>query len=83
MLSNRYKFYKDPGRQEGKWRFFYHYNKKARCMTVHFANACHLAPSGLKCYVPAESKVNKRQPYIVMQGWASEVRIKNGVAHIL
>ena len=34
------------------------------------------------CEVPTEGKVNKTQPYFVMQGKAVEVVIKNSVAYI-
>lgn len=52
-----------------KYRFFYHYNKIAKKMTVHFRGECILADK-LICEAKAESKRNKRQPYLVMQGFA-------------
>jgi hypothetical protein len=60
-------------KRTGQKRFFYHYNKPARKMTVHWQGQCLLADY-LSIMVPAESKVNKRQPRVVMQGWASTVR---------
>jgi hypothetical protein len=56
-----------------KYRFFYHYNKIKKCMTVHFRGQCILATNKLICEAVTESKKNKRQPYLVMQGFAKDV----------
>jgi hypothetical protein len=56
------------------YRFFYHYNKQAKCLTVHFKGAC-LPTDDLVCDVPTQSKHNKRQPRVVIQGWATGVTI--------
>jgi hypothetical protein len=42
-------------------RFFYHYRKCDGQMSVHFQGQC----------VPC--KGNKRQPFLVMQGWATKI----------
>ena len=64
------------------YRFFYHYNKQAKKMTVHFQKQCFLVDK-ISCQVPCETKQNKRQPRIVMQGFCGEVRIENDLAEIL
>lgn len=55
-----------------QYRFFYHYNKPQKKMTVHFRGQCHLAKH-LRCLVPCETKWNATQPNIVMQGFASAI----------
>lgn len=59
--------------KEKNYRFFFHYNKHHKCMTVHFRGKCVLAKNGLECHVFCEDKINKRQPYVVMQGFCREV----------
>ncbi len=59
-------------------RFFFHFNKpeslrqKKTLWTVHWKGTCHITEQ-IICNVPSESKSNKRQPYAVMRGWASDV----------
>jgi hypothetical protein len=55
-----------------EYRFFYHYNKYTGGMTIHFRGACYAVKNTL-CMVESQSKWNKRQPHLVMQGWAREV----------
>lgn len=55
-------------------RFFYHFRKCDRLMSVHFEGVCYPV-SNVECRVPCETKWNKRQPYLVMRGWARSVRI--------
>ena len=55
-----------------KYRFFYHFNKKTKKMTVHFKGQCLLCQN-IVCRVPCNTKWNKRQPYLVMQGFAASV----------
>lgn len=50
-------------------------------MSVHYRGKCHIVKDVI-CRVPAESKWNKRQPYIVMQGYAEDVVITGGRAII-
>jgi len=76
------KIYKDPSRGTGERRFFYHWFKQKQAWSVHFANACHVV-NDIHCFVPCETKRRKTQPKAVMQGWAHEVKIKNGVAQII
>ncbi len=55
-----------------KYRFFYHYNKANKKMTVHFRKLCYIA-NNIECLVPCETKWNKTQPNLVMQGWAKQL----------
>ncbi len=68
-------------------RFFLHYNKPASqaakrpLWSVHFRDKC-LIVDTIRCARPTESKVNKRQPYVVMRGFAHDVKIEAGTAVI-
>lgn len=64
-----------------KYRFFYHYYKAKKAMSVHFRGTCHVV-NDVQCNVPCESKWNKRQPNLVMRGWAKDVIIENNKAII-
>lgn len=65
------------------YRFFYHYNKKEKKMSVHFNKQCFIAKH-IKCDLPTESKYNKSQPNLVMQGFATSVyKDKKDVIHII
>ena len=65
-----------------EYRFFYHYRRSNNRMTVHFRGKC-LSCENIKCRVPCETKRNKKQPKLVMQGFCKEVFIKDGIAEIL
>ncbi len=66
-------------------RFFFHYNKPASQkagaprISVHFDGECHIV-EGISVLVATASKISDKQPRCVMQGWAQEVTIFNGVA---
>lgn len=62
-------------------RFFYHYFKAKDKMSVHFAGACHVVDS-VDCRVPCESHRQKRQPRLIMRGFARRVVIANNAATI-
>jgi len=68
-------------------RFFFHYNKPASkqegkpVISVHFNKTCHLV-NNVVCECDTEGKINKRQPFFVMQGKAQKIEIKNKVAYI-
>lgn len=64
-----------------KYRVWYHYRKAEKAMTVHFRGKC-ICVQNIVCQVPCETKWNKRQPQLVMQGWASQVKIEDNVAYI-
>ncbi len=61
-----------------KYRFFLHYNKPLskqkgeHYWSVHWRNKCYFVKN-VVCHVPTNSKTNKRQPYVVMQGFATYV----------
>lgn len=56
-----------------KYRFFYHWNKPVKKWSVHFKGKCFLFNNFL-CYIAyTETKINKRQPKRVIQGFAKEV----------
>lgn len=65
-----------------KYRFYYHYNKPASLkdkeprLSVHFKDKCHIVKKVI-CGVDCESKINNRQPRVVMQGFAKNVLINN------
>jgi hypothetical protein len=55
-------------------RFFYHFNKGKKAMSVHWQGQC-LIVNDVDCRVRAKTKWNKRQPMLVMQGYARQVDI--------
>lgn len=64
-----------------KRRFFYHYRRCDKRMSVHFRGTC-IPVQDVRCLVPCETKRNRRQPFLVMQGFASKVDVINDVAVI-
>jgi len=70
-----------------KRRFFFHYNKPLSkqkgyvIWSVHFKDTCYYVKE-IKCKVPCESKVNKRQLYAVMIGFANNVAVIKNTAII-
>lgn len=71
-------------KKKGQYRFYYHWVRQTNKWSVHFRNKCtHV--DHLMCNVPCETKINKRQPYRVMQGFAElvTVDVDNSVARIL
>lgn len=50
-------------------------------MTVHYRKKCYPV-DGVICLAACESKWNKTQPRLVMQGFAESVVIINNKAHI-
>ena len=69
-------------KRPGTRRFFMHYNKHTKKMTVHWKNSC-IPVNDIVCYAPLESKWNKRQPQLVLRGWASDVCVKDNIAYII
>lgn len=63
------------------YRFFYHYYKQKGKMSIHFKNTCTVVDD-IKCEVACETKWRKTQPYLVMQGFAKTVEIKDNIAYI-
>ena len=64
-----------------KRRFFFHYRKTTKGMTVHYCGKC-IPCIDVKCLVQCETKRNKRQPFLVMQGFAESVELKGNWAII-
>lgn len=56
------------------YRFYFHYNKQAKRMTVHFRGKC-IPAEKLCCVAMCNSHRNKRQPYVVMRGFSTAVKI--------
>ena len=65
-----------------KYRFFYHYRKSVKGMTVHFKGQC-IPVKDIECKVACETKWKKDQPQLVMQGFCKEVKIENNKAIIV
>ncbi len=57
-----------------KYRFFYHYRRSDNKMSVHFRNRC-ISCDDVICEVPCETKRNKIQPYLVLQGYANNLEM--------
>ena len=57
-----------------QYRFFYHYRKQTGRMTVHYRGTCYNV-NDVSCLVPCRTKRNKRQPYLVMEGFCGDVFI--------
>jgi len=53
-------------------RFFYHYNKHLKKMSIHWKNSC-TPVDELICLAPAETKTYETQPKYVLQGWTSNI----------
>ena len=64
-----------------KYRFFYHYRRSDKKMSVHFRKQC-IPVNNIECQVTSETKRNKVQPYLVLQGYCSEVIIEGDKAII-
>ena len=64
-----------------KYRFFFHYYKRYKCMSIHYKGTC-LRANDIVCNVPIETKWNKTQPNLVMRGFAESVEIKNNICYI-
>lgn len=58
-----------------KYRFFYHYYRQYKCMSVHYRGKCYKTDNVI-CNVSSETKWNKTQPNLVIQGWASDIKIE-------
>jgi hypothetical protein len=69
-------------KKERLYRFFYHYNKQNKKMTVHFRKQC-LIVKDIACFCDTYTKWNEKgQPNIVMQGFANKVIVSNDTAII-
>jgi hypothetical protein len=64
-----------------KYRFFYHYYKHKKAMSIHFRGQCYVV-SNIVCNPSCETKWNSTQPNLIMRGFASRVEVTNGVGYI-
>lgn len=64
------------------YRFFFHYYRQKKCMSVHFRGKCNVVKN-IVCSVACETKYHNRQPYLTMQGMAHDVIIDNDTATII
>ena len=62
--------------EKKKYRFFYHYYRQYKCMSVHYRDKCYKTDNVI-CNVSTETKGNKRQPNLVIQGWASDIKVED------
>lgn len=63
------------------YRFFYHYRRSDKKMSIHFKNQC-IPVDDVVCLVSCETKRNKIQPFLVLQGFCKEVIIKGNTGII-
>lgn len=56
-------------------RFFFHYNKPNKKISVHYNKTCYIVDD-ITCKTEIESKWSKKQPYLVIQGWAKHFEFK-------
>lgn len=70
-----------------KYVVWFHYNKPyskrhgVHKWTVHWKGKC-LIVNEIICNIHTHSKVNKKQPYVVMRGHATNVEVKDDIAFI-
>lgn len=64
-----------------KYRFFYHYYKQKKKMSVHFRNKC-IIVDDIVCKSPCETKWRDRQPNLIMQGFCNSIEIIDNKAYI-
>jgi len=64
-----------------KYRFFFHYYKRYKMMSIHYRDKCYVAKD-IICNVPVETHWKKQQPNIVMRGFAKDVEFKDDVCYI-
>lgn len=57
-----------------EYKFFYHYYKQYKEMSVHFKGVCYRTKN-VDCKVPCQTKWNQRQPNLVMEGKAKGIEI--------
>lgn len=62
-------------------RFFYHYRRSTKGMTVHYRGQC-IPCKDIVCNVPTETKWNRQQPMLVIQGFAKSVEVDGDVVTI-
>lgn len=63
------------------YRFFYHYHRAYDTMSVHYRGQC-MSCKNVVCKVATETKWNKQQPMLVIQGFAKKVEELDGTITI-
>jgi hypothetical protein len=63
------------------YRFFYHYYKQRKAMSVHYKGSCYVTAS-VECLVPCETHRKKTQPHLVMRGFASKITVTDNLITI-
>ena len=64
-----------------KYRFFYHYRRSTGGMTLHYKGICYPCKN-IICEAKTETKYNKSQPLLVIQGFTSGIEINNDLIKI-
>lgn len=70
-----------------KRSFFFHYNKPASrqrgkpVISIHYKDRC-LLVDNIVCSVETKGRINKRQPFFVIAGKASDISIKDNIAYV-
>jgi len=59
-----------------KYRFFYHFRRSTLGMTVHYKGVCYPCKNVL-CEAICETKWNKTQPLLILQGFSSGILVLN------
>lgn len=62
-------------------RFFFHFRKQTGELTLHWNKQC-IPVKDIICNVPIETKWNKQQPLVVLQGWAKSIEVVGRTATI-
>lgn len=55
-----------------KYRFFIHYRRSDKKMSIHFRGKCYTCDNVL-CSLPCSTKRNKTQPHLVIEGYCESV----------
>lgn len=64
-----------------KYRFYFHYNKQHKQMSVHYRGKCHIIKH-VYCFAPCQTKYSTTQPYLRMQGYTEKMEIVGETAYI-
>ena len=57
-----------------KYRFFYHYHRQKKMMSMHFRGKCY-ATNNIICLSPCQTQWKKTQPYLVMEGFTTDILV--------
>ena len=55
-----------------KKRFYYHYFRQNKCLSIHYNKSC-TKVNNIICNVPTESKWNNTQPNLVLRGYCNDI----------